>query len=172
MSKENKKYLTEDGPIWASRSVAVVHLVMVASTHDRRILLTKRSDSMEDEPGKWCIPCGYLDWDETIEEAADREILEETGVNLNSVPSEQKIMDKLLIGINSTPNSNRQNVSMRYLTILDVEELPQTTLNPEVSEIIWINPNQIKNLKEEFAFNHLEVLNEIFEIANSIFEML
>ena len=127
---------------------------------------------MTDEPGKWCIPCGYLDWDETLEEAAEREILEETGINLESFTEEQKITDTLLVGINSSPKSNRQNVSMRYLTILDVEELPETTLNPEVSEIMWVSPNQLYLLKEGFAFNHQVVIQEMLDTAKSIFEIL
>jgi 8-oxo-dGTP pyrophosphatase MutT (NUDIX family) len=172
MRRENKLYETEDGPIYHSRSVAVVHLIMVVSTHDPRILLTKRSMLMADEPGKWCIPCGYLDWDETVEEAAKREIKEETGVDLESFTDDQKITDTLLVGINSSPKSNRQNVSMRYLTILDVEELPGTTLNPEVSEIMWVSPNQLHLLKEGFAFNHQVVIQEMLDVAKSIFEIL
>ena len=31
-------------------------------------------------PGKWCLPCGYIEYDETYVEAAAREIKEETGI--------------------------------------------------------------------------------------------
>ena len=30
--------------------------------------------------GGWCIPCGHVEYDETVEEAAIREMAEETGL--------------------------------------------------------------------------------------------
>ena len=32
--------------------------------------------------GGWCIPCGHVEWDESIQEAAIREFLEETGLKV------------------------------------------------------------------------------------------
>jgi len=32
--------------------------------------------------GGWCIPCGHVEWDESIEAAAKREFLEETGLKV------------------------------------------------------------------------------------------
>jgi ADP-ribose pyrophosphatase YjhB (NUDIX family) len=32
--------------------------------------------------GLWCIPCGRLEWDEDVREAAVREFLEETGLEV------------------------------------------------------------------------------------------
>jgi ADP-ribose pyrophosphatase YjhB (NUDIX family) len=33
--------------------------------------------------GLWCIPCGYVEWDEDIRVAARREMLEETGLTVD-----------------------------------------------------------------------------------------
>lgn len=43
-----------------------------------RILLGRRKRGPY--AGRWCIPCGYVEWDEDIREAAKREALEETGL--------------------------------------------------------------------------------------------
>ena len=53
--------------------------VAVIVVKDRSILLVKRSGSYE---GAWCIPCGYVEWDEDVREAAAREIKEETGLEI------------------------------------------------------------------------------------------
>lgn len=45
-----------------------------------RILLMRRSDN-----GKWCLPCGWLDPGESPEQAAVREVLEETGLEVEVI---------------------------------------------------------------------------------------
>ena len=44
-----------------------------------KILLVRRSGSFS---GKWCIPCGHVEWDEEVREAAGREFFEETGIRV------------------------------------------------------------------------------------------
>jgi ADP-ribose pyrophosphatase YjhB (NUDIX family) len=48
--------------------------VAVVLIHDGKLLLGKRND------GRWCIPCGHVEWDESVADAAIRETLEETGL--------------------------------------------------------------------------------------------
>ncbi len=53
--------------------------VAVIIVQDKRILLVKRKGSYE---GKWCIPCGHVEWDEDIRDTAKRELKEETGLDV------------------------------------------------------------------------------------------
>ncbi len=43
------------------------------------LLLVKRRGSYR---GKWCIPCGHVEWDEDIRDTARRELKEETGLDV------------------------------------------------------------------------------------------
>lgn len=51
--------------------------VAVILVEQSRLLLVRRLGSYE---GMWCIPCGHLEWDEDVREAAAREFTEETGL--------------------------------------------------------------------------------------------
>lgn len=51
--------------------------VAVIIVENDELLLVRRLGSYE---GQWCIPCGHLEWDEEVREAAQRELKEETGL--------------------------------------------------------------------------------------------
>lgn len=51
--------------------------VAVVLFEQDKILLVRRKGSMA---GRWCIPCGHVDWHEDIRSAARRELYEETGL--------------------------------------------------------------------------------------------
>jgi ADP-ribose pyrophosphatase YjhB (NUDIX family) len=56
----------------------------------RRILLTKRADN-----GQWCLPSGGMDSGESVAEACEREVLEETGL---------RVRVNRLVGVYSHPD--------------------------------------------------------------------
>src|SRR5512134_2496513 len=56
----------------------------------RRILLTRRADN-----GQWCLPGGAVESGESVAEACEREVFEETGLNVRV---------KRLVGVYSHPD--------------------------------------------------------------------
>ena len=58
--------------------------VAVLIVRDSRILLVERNGSYA---GAWCIPCGYVEWNEDVRQAASRELKEETGLEAEIGPA-------------------------------------------------------------------------------------
>jgi 8-oxo-dGTP diphosphatase len=118
----------------------VVHAIVEM---DGKILLVKRTGDLL-ESGKWSIPSGYLDRDETIGEGMLRELKEETGW-------EGEIIS--LFRVNSNPNrpmEDRQNVAFDFL----IKPLKKTGVpDGENSKIEWIPIDKLLPL-DEFAFDH------------------
>ncbi len=53
--------------------------VAVVVREGAAVLLGRRAGSYH---GHWCIPCGYVEWDEDVRQAACREFREETGLEV------------------------------------------------------------------------------------------
>ena len=110
-----------------------------------RILLTKRSDN-----GQWCLPGGAVDPGETVSEACEREVLEETGL---------QVRVKRLIGIYSYsdqlvvyPDGNKILVVALHF---EVEATGgEAGLSNEVSDFGYFSLEQMEGL--EFLGRHKE----------------
>lgn len=148
---------------WISRSVTVLGIVIGTDIYGTKyILAEQRGIGTPDLEyvGKWCLPCGYLDFDETCKQAAAREVFEETGVDIPSESFE-------LIEINDIPSSDkRQNITFRFKTelkgyISDFKLTDKFSETNEVMNIKWIDLREVNNYK--WAFNHDQIINKIKE---------
>jgi len=103
---------------------------------------------MEPEKDKWCLPGGYLNWNETIEESAEREFLEETG---------HQVRNMKIFKVYSSPKRDkdgRQNIGF-CLTCQVGEKIG--TPDHEVKEMRWFD---LDDLPEKIAFDHQQMINE------------
>ena len=126
---------------WVSRSIATVTYVFGLINNEYCILANKRGPGLPNKVGLWNCVSGYLDYDETLEEAAVREVFEETGVRLDK---SFLIMDN----IDSSVDRERQNVLVRYYTYIGelAEQVVLTNENAEpneVDEVKWIPITEI-----------------------------
>lgn len=147
---------------WISRSVAVIAFVYAYDKYKNKYILAIQRGKGTPDPeyiGKWCLPCGYLDYDESLNQAVSREVFEESGIKI--APNNFKF-----ININSDPNSDkRQNVGVRFeytIRSLNVDEIPLTSKYSEKDEVCGITFISINNIENyEWSFNHQELIKEI-----------
>lgn len=137
----------ENGHVYYLRHVVVDAITI----KNNKILLVKRALHLT-QGGKYALPGGILDRDETTSQAVLRELLEETGY-------QGKIIN--LFMINDNPNrhdahfpdqKDRQNVAFIFL----VEPVKQMQEHDnEATEVKWFDINNLLP-KDQFAFDHFE----------------
>lgn len=136
MSKPNWTVKDENGKEhWISRSIVVVPMTFKWENNKLYTLIEQRGPAVSNT-GEWCCPCGYIDWDETLEEACIREVREETGV----VIPEENITFINVNGKDKKPGG-KQNVTLRYICF--VNEGTQINLNAietkdEIQQVQWL----------------------------------
>lgn len=103
--------------------------------------------------GKWNLPSGHLDPDETLLEGTKREIKEETG------------MDVELINISFIGKDNHA------LVLLFTAQSKNEKENYHTQEILnskWFSYQEILNIKNELRYPIL-ILNAIYNVENQIY---
>jgi mutator protein MutT len=119
-----------------------------------QILLVRRAAWMKVGAGLLVVPGGYLDMNETVEQGARREVLEETGFEVG---------DMTIFLIDSSTNvpgdMDRQNVSFNFFAKVGRKVGEH---DKEVSEIIWSSVDNLPK-KNEFAFAHYEIIEKFLK---------
>lgn len=99
-----------------------------------KFLLLKRPDTDDLFPGKYCLPGGHRQDDETILQGAEREAQEETGIKVHRL---QKLFPwKYPNDFRTTFFFGKQGVQFDDDTV---------TLSDEHTEYEWIYPDEIEN---------------------------
>ncbi len=118
--------------------------------------MNKRGPKMTN-PGKWCLPCGYMDWNENGFNGARRELWEECGVFI------PEVKDKQPWYVNTEPRGELQNITLHYDYEIDgmVETHNRNCEEGEVDEIRWFDVNDIVKMSDDlFAFNHNNIVKK------------
>jgi 8-oxo-dGTP diphosphatase len=101
---------------------------IVIKNNNGAVLLLKRSESDEWMPGKWSLPGGGRREEETLIQAAIREIKEETGLNV--MPEDLQFLEDI---------SQKQD----HAFFLTNKAIGTVKLDSENSEFIWADVNKL-----------------------------
>lgn len=160
LNMQNFEFEYKGKKYWYSRSVTGVAYIFCRDreTSEWCVLADKRGPGCPTNVGKWNVPCGYLDHNESVVECAKRELHEETGVDVD--------VNKLkFYRLRTTPYGKKQNVDCSFFCILSgyTDEYKTTDQFSEPSEvdcIKWIPISTVCNY--EFAFNQTPIIMDIY----------
>lgn len=136
----------ESGHGAALRHVVTDNIVL----RGNEVLLVKRSRHLL-EGGKWALVGGFVERDETLPQAAAREILEETGYQVRDITL-LRIIDRP-----DRPGEDRQNISFVHICVAGEKV---GTADDESDEQRWFSLAALPPASE-IAFDHFESL-ELF----------
>lgn len=144
--RKNKDGLTEeeflaryDASMYERPSVTVDMLIFTVlnkeSTDNRRlpdkdlgVLMIRRSD----HPciGQWALPGGFVEMDENLDQAAQRELQEETGI-------ENLYMEQLYTFGDVGRDPRTRIISTSYMTLVDYESLGHIQAGSDAQDVGW-----------------------------------
>lgn len=124
---------------------AVVIKVLNNMSDEPRVLLVRRR--YEPFRDQWVLPGGFVDANETAEDAVVREVLEETGV---------QVKNPRLLGVWSSPERDpRQNISITFLCEVNGNTTVKSSNEGQPS---WL---PLKGtITQKLGFDHNDILDE------------
>lgn len=132
--------------------VAVDAVVFTILHNQIKLLLIKRKN--EPFKGKFALPGGFVEKDENLEDAAKRELEEETSV--------KNIFLKKMHAFGDVGRDPRGRViSIPFLALIDAEEL-KLHASDDAELAKWFSVDYLPKL--ELAFDHKEIIKEALEL--------
>jgi 8-oxo-dGTP diphosphatase len=114
------------------------------------LLLIKRK--YEPFKGQWAIPGGFVLDDESLEDAVERELQEETGVTIN-------YLEQLYSFGDPNRDPRKRVVSVAYFGLVKSSQFEKLRASTDAEEAKWFN---IKSLPE-LAFDHQKIIDMAIE---------
>ena len=137
------------------RPAVAVDLVVLRNVEQgTSILLIQRKNPPFQN--SWALPGGFLDIDETVEQAAARELHEETGLMATSMQQLHAFSE-----VNRDPRT--RVISIAFLA--NVEDDEQAVAADDAAEVGWFPINELP----ELAFDHLQIVELAVHRSRDVF---
>jgi 8-oxo-dGTP pyrophosphatase MutT (NUDIX family) len=171
-NRPNQPVAVSGRTIFLSRSVAVMGVVVFHNTlTDELFVAVALRGKRVSNSGLWSTPCGYLDWEESLQEALLREVWEEIGLDLRRLESYGFCtVPEAPIGFQDDPTKDaHQNITHRFLVVISMPVAPPLSSahadEDEVDEVIWLPYTEDGVRSLQFAFHHDGILLELLPLV-------
>jgi 8-oxo-dGTP diphosphatase len=125
-------------------AVTVDCLIYSGKGQLKEVLLIKRNN--EPFKGMWALPGGFLGMDETLEQAAIRELREETGIGVNHL-EQFHTFDRI------DRDPRHRTISTVFIGKID-QDRPTVMAGSDAGEAGWFNLTHLPRL----AFDHEDII--------------
>lgn len=119
--------------------------IIIEIADKNQIVLIKRKNP----PFGWALPGGFVDYNETLEQAAIREASEETSLDI-----------KLLRQFHTYSNPSRDPRQHTISTVFIAKATGQPIANDDAEDVSLFNENDIP---ASLAFDHADIINDYFK---------
>ena len=126
-------------------SVTADIVIFTIKENDLKVLLVKRG--IEPFKNKWAIPGGFVGINESLEDAAKRELEEETGIK-------NVYFEQLYTFGDPKRDPRGRVITVTYMALVNSENIKLKSAT-DVSDAKWFSVSKIPNL----AFDHKQILN-------------
>lgn len=120
----------------------------IITNENNQILLIKRG--AEPYKGYLALIGGYIEWDESAEDAVKREVMEETSLQVTEIT---------LVGVYTKPDRHPKQV-INIAFVVKTKGMPKA--GDDATAFQWIDLN---NLPENLAFDHRQIINDYIKLT-------
>ena len=121
--------------------------IIVADPQLNVLLIKRKGDPYKDH---WALPGGYVEIDELIEDAAKRELKEETSLELEK-------FDFFMWADDPKRDTRGRVISMIFEAFVEENGKDKVKAGDDAGEAKWFTPEEARQL--EMAFDHGKILN-------------
>ncbi|QGY46824.1 NUDIX domain-containing protein [Maribellus comscasis] len=126
-------------------------IVFVREKNSTFVLLIERG--REPFKNKWALPGGFIEMDETLEQACIRELEEETGLKVEKI-TQFKTYDAI--------DRDPRHRTISVVHSVELKEKEPVKGSDDAAHAAWFPIDDLP----ELGFDHQQILNEFFELSS------
>ena len=143
--------------------VAVTVDLVVLTVREEALKVVAVKRRAEPFKGCWALPGGFVEIDENLDQAAERELAEETGLPAGLVHLEQ-------LASYGDPGRDPRGriITIAYLAL--APDLPAPTAADDAADADWVEVDKLQRSKSALGFDHPTILRDGVERARAKLE--